>query len=79
MFEAEGTFIMQFSQLVHGQFDKVEKENHVAASKEKLGDTKGDLSKNKSISQWRASRDTETWRHKAHLNTTCSIMHTPIS
>jgi len=36
MSEAECNFIMQFSQFVGGQCDKVEKENHVAASREKL-------------------------------------------
>ena len=36
MFEAECNFTMQFFQFVGGQCDKVEKENHVAASREKL-------------------------------------------
>lgn len=41
MFEADCNFTTQFSQFVGGQCDKVEKENHVAASREKLRYKKG--------------------------------------
>ena len=52
VFEKELTFIMWFSQLMGGQLDKVGRENHVAASKEKLGGMDGDLAKNQFFSQW---------------------------